>query len=1034
MIPLPSTPGPQLARGRTVRRLCCLAWLGAVAAATQLSDRAPATAQTVPPDENWRQIATAHFVVTYPQRMETVARRGATLAERAYALLSREFPGVPDGPVQLLLTDHADISNGFASPLPYNQVTIFARPPMDGGSLSYFDDWLELVITHELVHTFHLDMSGTLGRALRKVFGRMPVLWPVFPSASTPTWVVEGLATHYESRLTQAGRVRGTWQDMVMRTAALGDGWPRLDQATGTSPVWPGGHRPYVYGARYLDHMARTHGHESTVTFARSLADLWVPYRLNAAARQTFGETLSDSWNEWESVKKAEYRDVLRRLAEYAPLTEGMTVDKASRMHGPAVVSVDGEQLAYLFADGIDAAQIRLADPDGSGRRRLTRVNGTGSSLSWAADGSLYFTQLEFADRYRLTSDIYRVGPGGDIQRVTSGRRITHMDVSPDGGRAVAVQEGGATNRLVMVDLATGEVSALTEPRGDVHWAHPRWSPDGARIAVTRWMAPGMMDIVITDDRARVVLEVTRDRAVDTTPFWAPDGVTLLWSSDRTGIANLFAATVGVDGVTRVRQVTNVIGGAIHPSVDRQARWIHFSSYHADGWHVERIPFDPDCWSAPQRARDDLVNGLGRDTGTAGSGVDVSIGAPAAYRALLTLRPWGWIPLYAPAETGTGRGGQRHSVFGPSVGAALAGRDLVGRHSYSLALRSSVDAWRLTGNLRYSFHGLGDPVLGLVASQIHDASSGTYEVAMQGGPAREFFLLERERSAMVTASFSRRRYRTVSGLALSGGLVRSTRTLQDPQGSAGPTLRLPPPSVSFGEARATVSVSNTQFRALSFSSEDGVRAFVSGRVRSPWGLSDEAQGVLGTHRGFQEVTGEISAFKAMGNGGFANHVLAARASAGAAFGPGANRYHYGVGGAEGQGVFVPGLGNIGWTSLAFPVRGYPRDVRFGHRAWSASLEYRAPLMVVDRGWGAFPLFVDRIHGGVFMDAGNAWGPRRVQQGEDNPRTTALVSVGAEVGVIVGAFYQSGVSVRLGWGLPLTGPGGSVAYVRAGRAF
>ena len=43
---------------------------------------------------------------------------------------------------------------------------------MDGGSIPYFDDWLELVITHELVHTFHFEMAGPRGKVARRVFGR----------------------------------------------------------------------------------------------------------------------------------------------------------------------------------------------------------------------------------------------------------------------------------------------------------------------------------------------------------------------------------------------------------------------------------------------------------------------------------------------------------------------------------------------------------------------------------------------------------------------------------------------------------------------------------------------------------------------------------------------------------------------------------------------------------------------------------------------------------------------------------------------
>ena len=75
--------------------------------------------------------------------MESLAERAAERAERAYALLSERIATAPGGRIQLLLTDHADFSNGFATPVPFNRITIYAHPPIDGGSLAYFDDWLE---------------------------------------------------------------------------------------------------------------------------------------------------------------------------------------------------------------------------------------------------------------------------------------------------------------------------------------------------------------------------------------------------------------------------------------------------------------------------------------------------------------------------------------------------------------------------------------------------------------------------------------------------------------------------------------------------------------------------------------------------------------------------------------------------------------------------------------------------------------------------------------------------------------------------
>ena len=1009
-----------------------------------------AAPQTTPPNEAWRQFGTEHFVVTYPERMEAVARHAAAAAERAYGLLEERFVDAPRGRVQLLLTDHADIANGFATPRPYNQITVFARPPMDGGSISYYDDWLELVITHELVHTFHLDMTGTIGKLIRGVFGRPPALWPVFPSAAAPTWMLEGLATYYESELTGAGRVKGTWQEMVMRAAALEGSLSGLGQVTGDSPVWPAGNRPYVYGARYLEHMAVVHGEAALAEFARSVAGLWVPYRMDAAARGAFGVSVGASWEAWADETAEGYRILAAGLADAGPLTEGETVDGSGRRAAQPVVSPDGGTLVFLRSDGVSQPQIRAVEVEGGRGRRLARVNGVEGSLSWAPDGGLYFTQLEFSDRYRLTSDLYRAGRDGSVERVTRGQRISYADVAPDGSRAVAVREGGGSNALVMVALPSGEVTPLVDAEPGRHWAYPRWSPDGTRIAVARWVRPAMMDIVILDTAGQVVTEITRDRAVDTAPFWTPDGSAVLWSSDRTGIANLYAATLRGGAAPEIRQVTNVLGGASHPSVDPQGRWIHYASYHADGWHLERIAFAPAEWFAPQPMSPRFAAGQGEAEVSATPLNPIAPANPAAaggqdpaapreagftprrYRAFSTLRPYYWSPLYQGREEGTDMAGATRTVFEPFVGIVTGGRDLVGRHAYALAARWSIDGSRFTGSFAYNYAGLGDPVLGLSAAQSYDATSRTIGVPDQRGDRHEFFLVERERSLSLSSTFVRQSYRHVTALALSAGLVAEHLTVQHPDGRAGPSLLRP--NRDFTDLRATLSFANTQRRALSYSREDGVRGFVSWRLRQQRGLDAEERGAVGRDRGYSEFTGELSAFRGLGRLGFANHVLATRLSAGAASGPGADQFHFDIGDAEGQPEQFTGLGLFGGSGRLFPVRGYRSGFRSGKIAWSWSAEYRFPIAIIDRGFGAWPLFLDRLHGSLFVDGGNARGPTLGEPGYDNPQQSALWSVGAEASVIVAPLYLRGASLRLGTGYPLVDGDGPVFYLRIGNAF
>ncbi len=1004
---------------------------------------APAPAQAPPPDEDWRQLRTDHFDITYPASMDALAGKAAAIAERAHGLLADRFASAPAGRIQLLLADHADISNGYASPSPYNRITVFARPPMDGGSISYFDDWLELVITHELVHAFHFEMAGPLAKTLRGLFGRAPYGWPFFPSAAAPTWVTEGLATYYESEIAGAGRVHGTWQEMVLRAAVLEDALSPVDQASGDSPAWPGGNRPYVYGARYLEHMAERHGEAALSEMARSVAAQWIPFRLGAASRNAFGTPLSRSWDEWRAAVAEGQRDAARRVARHAPVTEGQVVEDGGRHARQAVVSPDGAFVAYLADDGVADPRVVVASADGSNARVLRRVNALGGSLSWHPDGGLVHQDIEFAGAHRVYSDLYRLGMDGHAERLTRDMRLTYADVSPDGRSAVAVQEGEGTNRLVTVDLRAGAVTELVAPDAERHWAYPRWSPDGRRIAASRWTAPGMMDVVVLEADGALAVQVTEDRAVDTAPFWLPDGSGVVWSSDRTGIPNIFVALLpdAADDRLVVRQATNVLGGAAHPSVDPSGRWLYYSSYHADGWSIRRIPLSPGDWFEPQPTSPRFADSPAEQSPASPAAAGLLPNAPGAsqsrsapferrpYSALRTLRPHYWLPRLRRALTALDRSGRRHDVVRTSIGFRTGGRDLVGRHSFTATGELSLDR-RFTGAFAYEYGGFGNPVVGLSASQDYDARSRTLAAEALDGSAAEFLLAARERRAMLTTSLARRRVRSNAALTARAGFVRSDFMLLELDGNQTERVSLARPRRTYAEAGVGLWASNARRHPFSISREDGITASAAGRIRRD--LYPSLAGVAGRDGSYNEALARIEAYKSMALPGFSRHVLGVRASAGYASGPGADQYHFDVGGASGASRSLAGY-RLPGSRLLFPARGYAEGNRFGNFAWAATVEYRFPLFLVDRGAGPFPLFFDRVHGAVFFDAANAWGPTLGEPGFYNPADRPLTSAGAELSASILPFYATKTTVRVGWAAALLG-GGSRFYVRLGDAF
>ena len=68
---------------------------------------------------------------------------------------------------------------------------------------------------------------------------------------------------------------------------------------------------------------------------------------------------------------------------------------------------------------------------------------------------------------------------------------------------------------------------------------------------------------------------------------WSPDGGSILYSSDRSGVFNVYIKDLETG---EERQVTNVIGGAFVPSVTPDGGEVVYAGYHASNYSIYRVP------------------------------------------------------------------------------------------------------------------------------------------------------------------------------------------------------------------------------------------------------------------------------------------------------------------------------------------------------------------------------------------------------------------------------------------------------------
>ena len=961
-----------------------------------------AHAQFGVPFARYRTFETEHFILTFEAGLEDYARRAAARAEEAHPRLARAYGKTPRGKIRLVIVDQGDLFNGSATPAPTNRIVAFAHTPVEG-NLLYTDDPIDLLVTHELAHVFHLDEARRGWRVLRLAFGRSELTFPHFFDGS---YLIEGLATFYESKLTDGGRVRGSQFPETLRASLLETKGPHVDEAESDPGAWPLD-RHYVLGGLFLEHVADRYGeHAMPAWMARRAGSFGSIVSRGAGVGELFGgRSLSEEWKGWIAGQRSEALRLRDQLRASAPgLAETVRLCGVAHQTSFPRASPDGSALAFFSTDeGRQPLGLYVADLGSCRPRRIVRVDGA-HAFAWAPDGrSVVLSQQTLVGNARLFGDLFRVDiASGAVSRLTRSARLASPDLHPSGRMLVAVQYESDKSRLVTVDVQSGARSPLTEFSSETAWGPARWSPDGTRLAALRFTRGASYDLVLLSADGRLLQALTDDRAIEGVPEWdasAPAGVgRLFFTSDRTGLRELYGLEFGDDGIPRLYLTAQVPTGLHDVTIvpTRQAAdrtTVVATVTHADGRHLERLEIDRAAWvAAPAPAAEYVQRPGGRGAPTA----PLDPTATAPYSPARDLLPTGWAPVV-----------ELKPEMGAFLGVATGGVDVIGRHAWEGTAAVGSDG-RTIGSASYVYRRFARARL---FGQLSSIWRLEQRFETENG---ELLRLERKRSAIVGAVFP---WETLRRRTLFSANLEVEERYRENSGDAGavsgadpivqvPTLAGGGLGVSFGNAQAGLRSISVQDGVRMAASIDYLKATDDDRWRSGWDVASSV------YRSFPSWTTA------------GRPVLAATVRIAEQRGPAAARLT-----AGGVGT-TPSLGGGG---TEFGARGYPAGFVAARALWSARGELRLPIARVSRGLGASPFYLRGVSGAWFIDSVGA------ANRADRLGAPQLLSTGAELSSDVDLFSFLSLRIRTGVGVPLkslgpVGSGEARFYVTLGVPF
>ncbi len=457
-----------------------IAWL-ILAAATTSARATSVLGELYFPGQDLRVIRTRYFRIIYSPGSADTAAVLSGYADETMERIAGFLNAPVRKPVTVVLTPDPQIENGFASPVPYDNIVLV---DYRSGYLLNSRDYLRQLFTHELTHILSLNMKSGLFEGLSRVFGNI-----MAPNLSVPGFMLEGVTVSFES-LDGSGRVYEPTVVQEIRQDILENRFKTPAQASGPYDRYPDGSIRYHYGGLFSDYLQGKYGMDK-------YAELWAenggafPYTFACVFRSVTGEDFHIAWKNFREDLRPDFpvqtnrqdadglRDRLFRAGD-AVMKNGRIYftdefDRDVKVYdtktrkletlfdgtGEIDVSADGRRLAVTMLGaeaGVFRKITRVYDLE---KRRFT--DESWRNLGKSAFGPLGMVAVRAANRL---TDLVLVSPGGSVRTLLAGTDTLSVEnpVVLSDTEIVLILVDDGERRVARLELDTGEIRVADIP------------------------------------------------------------------------------------------------------------------------------------------------------------------------------------------------------------------------------------------------------------------------------------------------------------------------------------------------------------------------------------------------------------------------------------------------------------------------------------------------------------------------------------------------------------------------------------------
>lgn len=648
----------------------------------------------VDPDIQWKVLRLPHFDLIYDAKHQALADLYADRLEDNLGYLQTYFEHFPEK-TTVILNDRTDLTNGYATPLPYRTMMLFPVLPGPSETISEYGDWARELTMHEMTHILSFEPRRGVAKGLYYIFGNI-----VTPNLLLPRWWLEGVAVDLETRTSAKGRLRSVYQDASLRAYVLGDRLndTRVSEINETSIyTWPQGGRPYLFGSYMWSDLISRYGGKIVKDLHWSYGGR-IPFFIEGPFSDLTGESYASYFKNVKTDLQQRAEKQIQTLKQQRISSGSEFLVKNSIENFFPQISPDGKNMIFLsrsdsgkrsavilqrgsldipFDDTQRLAKIdQKMEEEASAPGPLPRINhedhdsppsGSIQRLAWFPNSTKFiFDQVQELDRFRETSDLFTFDlTNSKRERLTVGERAREASVSPDGNQIVFVKLDAGRMHLAVLDLASKKVDLIYSPDLQIRLSWPLYLNEKEILFTERAQGRELLKkISLSDKSITTVLPQYTEAKYPTLTSMG-----LVFNSNKNGISNLYLADSKLTSAKPLSHSATLLAAS---TFDSHLQEIYAAQLSSQGYQIQR--FGKNIWN--QYAKDlPVVQPLLADRYTA-------IEAPVKstdktkieeYSAWPYMYPRYWIPNLSFDQNG--------SVIGGSTGAA----DPLGKHAYSLA-------------------------------------------------------------------------------------------------------------------------------------------------------------------------------------------------------------------------------------------------------------------------------------------------------------------------------------------------------------